>query len=152
MVSIDSDVNSAIRGSGRVILKIHGTIDTPEKMIFSRAEYARARTKYSLFYEILEALSLTHTFIFIGCGVNDPDIKLLLEDTFARHNSERSHIILIPKKSLHSSIAKVVQDTMNLKILNYSERENHIELLDSIIHLNELVETERDKLRENSNW
>ena len=148
----DTDVNSVIRGSGRVILKVHGTIDSPDKLIFTRAEYAKARTKYSSFYEILEALALTHTFIFLGCGVNDPDIKLLLEDTLFKHNSSRSHIMLLPTKSLHNSVAEVIQDTMNLNIIRYSPRDDHKELLDSISNLNELVEAEREILKDNMNW
>jgi len=92
----ENDVNLAIRGSHRLILKIHGTIDSPDKLIFTRAEYAEARTRYAAFYENLQALALTHTFVFLGCGVNDPDIKLLLEDTLFRHPSTRKHLMLLP--------------------------------------------------------
>ncbi|HAH0506168.1 TPA: SIR2 family protein, partial [Escherichia coli] len=69
----DSDIASAIKDSGRVILKIHGTIDNTSNLIFSRSDYAKARSQYRDFYEILNALGLTHTFLFIGCGANDPD-------------------------------------------------------------------------------
>ncbi|MCL8034387.1 SIR2 family protein, partial [Pseudomonas aeruginosa] len=63
-----------------LIIKIHGSVDSTDKLIFTRKDYSEARTKYRNFYQIIEALSLTHTFIFIGCGTNDPDIRLLLED------------------------------------------------------------------------
>ncbi|WGI23647.1 SIR2 family protein [Halomonas alkaliantarctica] len=148
----DSDVMSSIRGSERIILKVHGTIDSPDKLIFTRAEYAEARTKYSSFYELLEALSLTHTFLFLGCGVNDPDIKLLLEDSLFKHNSSRSHVMLLPKKSLHNSVIEVIQDTMNLNIIQYSGANNHIELLESVTELVDLVEAEREELKINMNW
>ena len=143
---------SAIRSSGRVILKIHGTIDSPDNLIFTRAEYAEARTKYATFYEVLEALALTHTFVFLGCGVNDPDIKLLLEDTLFKHNSSRRHVMLLPSRALHSSVIKVTQDTMNLNIIKYSPKDGHKELLDSLINLNTLVENERDEIKLNMNW
>ena len=116
----DADVISSIRGSERLILKVHGTIDSPSDLIFTRAEYAEARTKYSTFYEVLEALALTHTFVFLGCGVNDPDIKLLLEDTLFKHSCSRCHVMLLPKKALHDSVVGVIQDTMNLNIIQYS--------------------------------
>ncbi len=148
----DQDVASVIREAGRVILKVHGTIDSPDHMIFTRSEYALARTKYSYFYEILSALSLTHTFIFIGCGINDPDIKLLLEDTFFRHNSFRSHIILLPTGALHESVSNILQETMNLKVITYSSKEDHKELLDSLIILNNSVDSTREELARNSNW
>lgn len=148
----DSDVISSIRGSGRLILKVHGTIDSPDNLIFTRAEYAEARTKYATFYEVLEALALTHTFVFLGCGVNDPDIKLLLEDTLFKHNSSRSHVMLLPKTALHNSVIAVIQDTMNLNIIQYSDKNNHKELLESINNLVQLVEAERDELKINMNW
>ncbi|MBS4709224.1 MULTISPECIES: SIR2 family protein [Aeromonas] len=148
----DTDVISTIRGSGRLILKVHGTIDSPDNLIFTRAEYAQARTKYSAFYDVLEALALTHTFVFLGCGVNDPDIKLLLEDTLFKHNSSRSHIMLLPNSALHTSVISVIQDTMNLKIIQYSPKDNHKELLDSITDLVQQVETEREQLKLDMNW
>ncbi|MCY9828591.1 SIR2 family protein [Vibrio chagasii] len=148
----DNDVSSFVRSPGRLILKLHGTIDSPDNLIFTRAEYAEARTKYSAFYEILEALSITHTFIFMGCGINDPDIKLLLEDTLFKHNSSRGHLMLLPKEGVHKSVAKVVEDTMNLQVIRYSSANNHVELLDSLKQLQALVEQEREELGETQNW
>jgi len=148
----DADIAEALRRKDRMILKIHGTIDTPGKMIFTRKEYAVARVKYNSFYLILEALALTHTFFFLGCGVNDPDLRLLLEDNFFKHASNRPHIILIPKRSLHRDVIELIQTTMNLKVLTYSSANNYAELLDSLQNLVSLVEQERDVLRNDSNW
>lgn len=148
----DSDIAEALRRKDRMILKIHGTIDTPGKMIFTRKEYALARVKYNSFYSILEALALTHTFFFLGCGFNDPDLRLLFEDNFFKHESNRPHIILLPKGSIHRDVIEIIQTTMNLKVLTYSSANNHIELLDSVQNLVSLVEQERDVLRNDSNW
>src|ERR1017187_9895689 len=52
----DDDVANAIRRSNRMVLKIHGTIDSPGKMIFTRGEYAAARVKHAEFYSLLDAL------------------------------------------------------------------------------------------------
>lgn len=148
----DTEIDSEIRRAGRVVLKIHGSIDSPDKIIFTRAEYAEARTQYSTFYEILEALALTHTFVFLGCGVNDPDIRLLLEDSFFKHNGSRKHIMVLPRKSLHRSVIAVTEDTMNLKIVDYSDVNGHQELLDSIINLGIQVDAERINIQSNMNW
>lgn len=147
----DPDVAEAIRSTGRVILKIHGTIDSPERMIFTRREYAEAREKYRQFYSLLEALALTHTFLFIGCGINDPDIRLLLEDTFFRHPSARPHIFVLPT-GMHKSVVEIMQESMNISILTYSPAKNHKALMDSIENLANLVEQHRGQLRENLNW
>jgi len=148
----DADIAEAIRRKDRMILKIHGTIDTPDRMIFTRKDYAEARAKYKSFYSILEALALTHTFFFLGCGFNDPDLQLLLEDNFFKHASNRPHIILVPKKSIHQDLIGLIQNTMNLKILTYSSSNNYAELFDSLQNMVNLVEQERDVLRNDSNW
>ena len=148
----DPDIAEAIRGTDRVILKIHGTIDSPERMIFTRKEYAEAREKYRRFYSLLEALALTHTFLFLGCGVNDPDIRLLLEDSFFRHPSSRSHVFIQPKEGLHNSVKSVLQESMNLTILTYKSQHDHREFVQSVEHLVQLVDNKRDQLRSSGNW
>jgi hypothetical protein len=148
----DEDVSEAVRRDHRLILKVHGTIDTPQKMIFTRKEYAKARQSYRSFYSVLEALALTHTFFFLGCSVNDPDIRLLLEDNYFRHPAGRPHIMVLPKDEMHSDILTVIEETMNVKVLLYGKGNDHRELLISVKELTELVDDKRDQLRKNSNW
>jgi len=149
----DTDIATAIKDSGRVILKIHGTIDNPSKIIFSRSDYASARSEYRDFYEILNALCLTHTFLFVGCGANDPDIRLLLEDAFFKHNAVKPHFMVISDKSLHKDMMPVIESTLNVNLLIYkSNKGSHQDLTDSLKRLVELVEAERANLKENMNW
>ncbi|MNJ78765.1 hypothetical protein D3C77_766030 [compost metagenome] len=60
--------------------------------------------------------------------------------------------MLLPNSALHTSVISVIQDTMNLKIIQYSPKDNHKELLDSITDLVQRVETEREQLKLNMNW
>jgi len=121
-------------------------------MIFTRNEYAEARSKYSAFYRILEALALTHTFLFLGCGINDPDLRLLLEDHLFRHTETRPHIIVLPKKEITSQEEVVLEKSMNLKVLTYDKSSGHQKLVDSIKMLADSVEIERQVLTNNANW
>ncbi len=148
----DNDVAEAVRRSHRLILKVHGTVDTPQRMIFTRKEYAEARQKYRSFYLVLEALALTHTFFFLGCGLSDPDIRLLLEDIYFRHPTGRPHVIVLPRGGVHGDVLKVIEETMNVEVLRYSKASDHRELVSSVEALTELVDAERAQLRETSNW
>jgi len=148
----DPDVADIIREDGRLILKIHGSIDSPYRMIFTRSEYAKARSEYRSFYQILDSLAMTHTFLFLGCGTNDPDLKLLFEDVFFRHPHSRKHAMALPRRALHNDVAKIVEETMNLSIIKYSPALNHQELTDSIQELGVIVENKRDELRLSGNW
>ena len=148
----DDDVADAVRRTNRVVLKIHGTIDTPAKMIFTRREYASARSEYAEFYSILDALVITHTFFFLGCGVNDPDIRLILENYAFRYRHSRRHFMTLSKESLSHQELRALEDSLNLKFLPYSAKNAHKELMDSIENLLQLVETKRNLIAASLDW
>ena len=99
----DSDVADAFRRSQRVVLKVHGTIDSPEKTIFTRSSYAAARIRYAHFYRLLDALFVTHTFLFLGASLRDPDIQMVLEDHAYRFEGARPHFIVMPTDAVKKS-------------------------------------------------
>jgi hypothetical protein len=148
----DDDVADAIRRSNRLVLKIHGTIDSPSKMIFTRGEYAEARIKHSEFYAILDALLVTNTFLFLGCGPNDPDIRLTLENYAFKFRKARKHYITIPNDGLTKDEMKSIEDSMNLQFLPYKPANNHKELIDSVQDLLNRVEDHRQNLSKSMDW
>lgn len=77
----ESDVAKFLRTDDYLIIRVHGYVDDSAKIIFTHKQYSEARCRYASFYRILDALMLTHTFVFLGCGISDPDIQLLLENT-----------------------------------------------------------------------
>jgi hypothetical protein len=146
----DQDVADVCRGSVRAILKIHGTIDEPGRMIFTRREYAQARTEHSAFYRMLEALILTNTFLFIGCSVRDPDLQLLLENHAFTYPQNKPHYIAMPR--VHAELMELMRQNMNLKALTYSAKDEHKELLDSVSALAERVEDQRITIALENDW
>jgi hypothetical protein len=148
----EDDLADAVRRSNPFVLKIHGCIDEPGKMIFSRQDYAAARNRYANFYSILDALAITHTFIFLGCGVNDPDVRLILENYAFRFKDSRSHFIVMPRRSCHEDEKTVIQSSMNLKVLTYDAKNNHAELGSSIEQLTQWVDAQRQSLAASLGW
>lgn len=131
-----------IRGDRRVVIKTHGSVDSHKLMIFGRKEYAQARVQYSLFYEILKALILTHTFVFIGCGIDDPDIKLVLEDINFGAVGSRSHYFVSAQHAIDADMKNILRDTMNLSVIEYpyvAGSNNHSHLTTEIMALADLV-------------
>lgn len=148
----DEDIVDCIRRPEPLIIKIHGTVDNTDNLIFTRKDYSEARTKYRNFYSIIEALSLTHTFIFIGCGTNDPDIRLLLEDFTFKFPLSKKHHIIMPKKALNIKVKEIVKETMSLNILEYDSSNYHKLLTDSLEELVSLVESKRQKIANTQSW
>ena len=148
----DDDIASSIRKKDPLILKLHGSITTPAQMIFTQVDYALARNTFSPFYQLLNALLLTQTFLFMGAGLNDPDIKLLLENYAFQYKTSRKHYFLIPKNQLSDKEIEIYEETLNIKFLQYNSADNHKELTDSLRNLNQRVEVVRQELAANQSW
>jgi hypothetical protein len=138
----EDDVADLLRDTRRLVIKIHGTVDRASEMIFTRIEYAKARSRYRSFYALLEALILTHTFVFFGCGLEDPDTRLLLEDHAFRYGVSRPHYFILPRGQVHKFVRPTIEAALNIKILEYDPKNNH-ELLGPAI--NELVDQVNEK-------
>ncbi len=150
----DSDVCEFLRGDARYIVKVHGNLSSPDSLIFTREDYARARIAHSLFYSAFDAALMTHTFLFIGCGYNDPDINLLLENQAFRvySKSARPHYFLSSDDISHD-MKRSLRNNRNLKTLSYDRvDENHSGLIDAIRRLTEEVAKAKDDITENGNW
>lgn len=148
----DSDVADVFRRSERVVLKVHGTIDLPEQTIFTRSQYALARRAYPYFYQMLRGLFVTHTHVFLGASLRDPDIQLLLEDHAYRFEGARPHYIVMPRDAARAGTLSVIEETMNLRALLYDPTNNHEELSESLAELVTLVDGARSRLRETADW
>jgi len=148
----DEDVADVFRRSQRVVLKVHGTIDSPDKTIFTRSQYALARRDYAYFYQMLRGLFVTHTHVFLGASLRDPDIQILLEDHAYRFEGSRPHFIVMPRDSARAGTLRVLEETMNLRALIYDPADHHSELAQSVAALVPLVEAARENLKLTMDW
>jgi len=148
----DKDVADVFRRQDRVVLKVHGTIDAPDLTIFTRSQYALARRDYGHFYQLLRGLFVTHTFVFLGASMRDPDMQLLLEDHAYRFGGARPHYMVMPENSARVGTLRVLEETMNLKALLYDPADNHRSLADSIAALVPKVEAARQEIAATAGW
>lgn len=151
---VDGDIANYLHGGNtRLILKTHGSASDPRNIIFTRKDYAEARTKYVLFYEILKALALTHTFFFIGCGMDDPDIRMLFEDIQFAHGRMPFHYMTIPTGEAHPDLLDISSESMRIKFIEYSSADGHVELTESLGELVQRVEEFRGaSLSQSMKW
>lgn len=148
----DQDVADVFRRQDRVVLKVHGTIDSPDRTIFTRSQYALARRDFAHFYQLLRGLFVTHTFVFLGASMRDPDIQLLLEDHAYRFEGARPHYMVMPENSARQGTLALLEETMNLKALLYDPSDNHAMLAKSVAGLVPLVEAERREIAATAAW
>lgn len=145
-------INYLSGGETRLLLKTHGSANTPGNVIFTRKDYAEARTKYVLFYEILKSLVLTHRFLFLGCGIEDPDIRGLFEDVQFAHNGMPYHYMTTPKGEVDPEVLDLVSETMKIKFYEYLPDNGHEELTISLKDLVTRVDTYRSERTIDQKW
>ncbi|WP_081841486.1 SIR2 family protein [Alicyclobacillus macrosporangiidus] len=123
-----------IRSTTRVILKAHGCVSDPSQIVLTRAQYFRARNQFTFFFNILDALFLTHTLLFIGSRMTDPDILLLLENANIAAPTQRRHYAIV-ESGRHPSVRKAMRETYNLELLEYDmgQHDQVVAALDDLI-------------------
>lgn len=148
----DDDTSEMMRGDYRGILKVHGTIDHPSKTVFTRADYANIRYHYRAFQSLVDALFLTHTFLFLGCSLADPDLRLFLENHAIAHPAAPVHYMTSPTGELHKDLDSTVRADHNIKILRYDPSGGHADVTASLFELVDLVVEERESIAATQTW
>ena len=147
------DIAPFLRNSDYIIIKAHGCVDNPEKLVFTHKQYNTARYNHSAFYRILDALLLTHTFVFLGCGISDPDIQLTLENCNFSFPNCRPHYFVTASGTIHDAIVKNLFTNRNIKVLTYDNADGtHKELLSDLKELEKLVDKQREEYSLSATW
>jgi hypothetical protein len=139
----EADILDEIRSPTRLIIKAHGCVNDPRHIILTRSQYFKARSSYPTFYSLLDSLFHTHTVVFIGCGLNDPDIQLILENANISVPCGHPHYAFALEER-HPAIVKAIRDTYNIKLIEYKNPDGtHTELIKLLNELNKEVDSYR---------
>lgn len=149
----DNDIAKYLRSPDYLIIKAHGTVDDTDHIVFTHGQYSKVRNEYASFYRILDALTLTHTFIFLGCGISDPDIQLIMEDSNFSFPGCRPHYMVTAANSISPEILACLSQNRNLEFLTYDNIDgNHLQLLEDLKVLDSLVSEKRQEIAERIAW
>lgn len=144
LTKLDSDSFKMLRDNRNYIIKLHGTIDDPSNMIFTKSEYNQRAFGSWIYDELLRVLLLTHTFLFIGFSMTDPAITLLIEMYAQRFPNARPHYIFL-SAPVEREVIDLSRKLRRLYILPYDPKDNHAEL---VKHINFLSAAAKAKSRE----
>lgn len=129
-----TNIGREIRNGNPTIIKIHGTIDDRQSMVLSHSQYAELRSRGRHMFEVLRALFLTRTCLFVGYSLGDPDIRLLLESLASDRNVESAHYLLGPTPE-HSHLKELFRRTYGVSLVEYPRDEHNkgLELLQQLV-------------------
>lgn len=141
----DSGLIARLRSPKRLIIKAHGCVSEPEKTVLTKSDFFKARSENPGFFSALESLFLTHTLLFIGYSITDPEIQLILENNIITYPSDNPHYAVFAKGS-HVSSLEIFKKINNIQSLEYKKNNGHQELIDSLDELSEKVLERRTTL------
>ncbi|HIV24496.1 MAG TPA: SIR2 family protein [Candidatus Scatomonas pullistercoris] len=149
----EDDIAKYLRTDDFLIIRVHGYVDNVSKIIFTHRQYSEARCKYASFYRMLDALILTHTFIFLGCGISDPDIQLILENMNFLYPGCLPHYFVAAKDTYSKEIERSLLHNRNLELLTYDNPDGtHQQLLNELKELINKVEEKREEISAKGIW
>lgn len=113
--------------SSRYLIKIHGTVDDPSTIIFSKSEYIKSAIGSTIYQSFIETLLLNYTFLFIGFSMDDPAICGLMEMYALKYPKARPHYAILPEK-IPENIVDISKNLRKLSIIQYNTEDNHANL------------------------
>lgn len=130
-----------LRSRRRLVLKAHGSVCDTGKLVLTRLQSYRARREHPRFFELLHALFLTNSLLFVGHSLRDPDLQLLLESVHMASQDTFPHYALVPG-GRPAVEKKIVGETYNLHLLEYDAGQ-HCQASDALADLADQVESYR---------
>ncbi len=125
---IDADIFRVLKNHDtKYLLKIHGSVDDAQTLVFSRSEYIRMAFGNESYSGFLETLLLNFTFLFVGFSMDDPAITTLMEMYALRYPRARPHYILTPS-GIPENIVEVHKRLRKLAVIQYDAKDDHAAL------------------------
>ncbi|SEG75787.1 SIR2 family protein [Paenibacillus sp. UNC499MF] len=134
-------ISTNMKSTENLIIKAHGSIDDVDSLVFTQKQYYKARKDYPQFYQILNALFITKTIVFLGYSLNDPDINLVLETVGNASSSSSPHYVVV-KQGVDEEIKKYWRECYNIYPLEYGP--TYQDLDENILRLHEKVREYRE--------
>lgn len=145
---ISADCFSMFRDDQPYLIKLHGSINSPDSLIFSLSDYASKASANWQYGAFIETLLCTYTILFVGFSMKDPAITNLLEVYTQKYPRNRPHYAFMPDFSSDRK-ARIMKSCRKLFIIPYDSKDQHRELTVMLEKLRSEVERRR-RLRSTS--
>ncbi|GAA2435936.1 SIR2 family protein [Mycolicibacterium llatzerense] len=68
---------------GRWLLKLHGSVDAPERMVLTRSDYLEMPRRYGALMGLVQGLLMLRKMVFVGYSLSDEDFHELVDEVRA---------------------------------------------------------------------
>lgn len=124
------EIGFTIRSGAPILIHMHGDVDNIESIILTQTDYSRMGVENSHVLEVIRALLLTRTVLFVGYSLTDPDVQLVLQNAVGGRNMPGSHYMLVPARQ-HTYEAAMFRNAFGVEMIEYPEG-NHEYALEAL--------------------
>jgi hypothetical protein len=137
----------SVRSPSAILIKMHGCAKHPADTILSRSDYFNLRKKYRSFFELISSLYKLNTVLFIGCGIEDPDINLILENNNIETDTTNPSYAMVGSCSYAARIKDTIKSQYNIELVVYDQTDphDHSNFESKLMELSDKVDTFRAK-------
>jgi len=122
----DMNISEERLGGALPVLKIHGSYETPDSIVLTKAGIRELLFNKPQYNETLKQYFTENTVLFYGYSFNDPDIDFILQGIMAdKKGLTRKHYALLPNVG-EIEIAYLLQE-YNIQVISYdTENDGHL--------------------------
>ncbi|PQJ12318.1 SIR2 family protein [Flavipsychrobacter stenotrophus] len=117
----ESQLSISVNDNSVSILKIHGDLHHPNKLVATEEDYDLFIEKNPLFSTFLANQLITKTPLFIGYSIDDPDLRQIFKVVNERLGNSKRPAYTIKLNSTHHEISKF--ERRGIKVINIIDKE-----------------------------
>lgn len=149
----DEDIAQILTGDLRYLVYVHGSKNSFDKVIITQRDYSKVRNDFVNFYRVVEAVIQTHSLLFIGCGITDPDFNLLLENHNFGSVSDEARMHFRLSHEHKPELEKSLKNNRRIHTIHYEKKDDqHGGLVASLTELVSAASEKKEDLLKTGNW
>ena len=120
----DGDMVSA--DANHLLLKIHGDVQNMDSLVLCEDDYLEYSESHILMENFIKSLLINHTFLFVGYGVGDSNLKLIMkwvDNIVSRQKGDnakrKKHILLYAEKHAMDELQRIYFEQKQIQILEF---------------------------------
>jgi hypothetical protein len=143
----DDGLRDPFRSGRSFLVKVHGDIGSPAKLVLGHGEFRRAIHDSRMYRIFLQDVFRRYTVLFLGYSLSDPDVLNMLDELVAIFGEVPGrHFALVDENRISKLNALAFDRNYGIEVLRYHKTApTHPEVLDFVRSLAEDADQERRK-------
>ena len=121
----DGDLVTA--DANHLLLKIHGDVQNMDSLVLCEDDYLGYSDSHVLMENFIKSLLINHTFLFVGYGVGDSNLKMIMkwvDNIVSRQKGDvqkrKKHILLYTENEKMDELHRMYLEQKQIQVLEYT--------------------------------